>query len=518
MRLSPRTIYDTYLRGPVAVIRLFERTFGTNALCRAPTPDHQQQVIDSLGAQLDHLQAQLDCERAASSALRGENFRLRGRLAELEALITRDSHNSSRPPSTDHPALKRTQSLRRPSGRSRGGQLGHPGATLLRRTKPSRVVLHRPAQCRHCAGPLALGHLIRSERRQVIEIVPAKLRVTEHQAVVVRCMSCGFKTKGEFPQGVRASVQYGSSVKARALYLMNYQLLPYARTREALGELFGCWPSKRTLERIVAQCAGALVETELKIKRRLRRSAVIHADETGLRVGGVGHYVHVASTPRLTHYGYDAHRGRTAISELNILPGYRGTLVHDGWWAYSYYTDCKHALCGVHLLRELIYFSELDEQGKQWAAPIGELLLEMKREVEQVQEAGGERLAEERLVALRRSYDHLVGEGLKANPPPEAPDPIGKQARNLLLRLERRKEEVLCFMRDFAVPFDNNQAERDLRMVKLKQKTSGCLRTAEGARQFCRIRSYLSTMRKQGRGALKSLERACAGVPFHPTS
>jgi transposase len=356
------------------------------------------------------------------------------------------------------------------------------------------------------------------ERRQVIEIIPSRLRVIEHQAMVMRCSGCGLKTKGQFPEAVRAPVQYGSSVKARALYLLQYQLLPYARTREAMGELFGCWPSKRTLERMVAECAGALVETELQIKRRLRRSRVIHADETGLRVGGGCHYVHVASTRRLTHYGYDAHRGRTAISEINILPRYRGTCVHDGWWAYSYYTDCTHALCGAHLLRELIYFSEMDEERKRWAAPIGELLLEMKREVEQVKETGGDRLGADRLAALQTSYDVVVAEGLKANPPPEEPDSVGKQARNLLLRLEGRKEEVLCFMRDFTVPFDNNQAERDLRMVKLKQKTSGCLRTEEGARQFCRIRSYVSTMRKQGRGALKSLERACTGVPFRPTS
>jgi transposase len=517
MRLSPQNIYDTYLRGPAAIIRLFEQTFSTHALCDPPMPSQQQEVIDSLGAQLDDLQAQLDRSRQECGTLRGENYRLRGRLAELEAIITKDSHNSSRPPSSDPPSRKRTKSLRRPSGRRPGGQPGHPGATLLRTTKPSRVIMHRPAQCHHCAGPLALGHFISSERRQVIDIIPARLRVTEHQAVV-RCMNCGLKSKGEFPQSVRASVQYGSSVKARALYLLNYQLLPYARVREAMGELFGCWPSKRTLESSVAECAGALVKTELRIKRRLRRSMVVHADETGLRVGGRHHYVHVASTSRLTHYGYDAHRGRTAMDEINILPRYRGTLVHDGWWAYSYYTGCQHALCGAHLLRELLYFSELDEEHKGWAAPLGELLLEIKREVEQVKEAGGTRLAETRLAELMTSYERLVGEGLKANPPPEVPDPLGKQARNLLLRLDGRQAEVLRFMTDLRVPFDNNQAERDLRMIKLRQKTSGCFRREEGARQFCRIRSYVSTMRKQGRGALKSLERACAGVAFHPTS
>ena len=192
--------------------------------------------------------------------------------------------------------------------------------------------------------------------------------------------------------------------------------------------------------------------------------------------------------------------------------------MHDGWWAYSYYTDCRHALSGAHLLRELIYFSEMDEERKGWAAPIGELLLEMKREVEQVKEAGGDRLSADRLTELRTSYEWLVEEGLKANQPPEVPDPVGKQARSLLLRLERRKAEVLCLMTDLRVPFDNNQAERELRMIKLRQKMSGCFRTVEGARQCCRIRSYLSTMRKQGRGALKALERACAGGPLKPTS
>jgi transposase len=517
MTLSPRHIYDTYCKGPVAVIGLFEQTFGTHVLCGPPTPD-QQQVIDSLSTQLDELRAQLERSRTECGTLRGENYRLRRRLCELEALISKDSHNSSRLPSSDPPALKRTRSLRRPSGRRPGGQPGHPGATLLRRPKPSRVIMHRPGQCRHCAGPLALGHLISSERRQVIEIVPAKLRVTEHQAQVVRCRRCGLPTKGEFPQGVRAPVQYGSTVKARTLYLLNYQLLPYARAREAMGELFGCWPSKRRLESSVAEGTGALVETELQIKRRLRRSAVLHADETGLRVGGGCYYVHVASNSRLTHYGYDAQRGARPFQRSTFCPSITARACMMGWWAYSYYTRCKHALCGAHLLRELIYFSKLEEQRKRWAAPIGELLLKMKQEVEQVKEAGGDRLGTARLATLQTSYKQLVREGLEANPPPEVPDPVGKQARNLLLRLEGRQAEVLCFLRDFAVPFDNNQAERDLRMVKPKQKVSGCLRTEDGARYFCRLRSYLSTMRKQGRGALKALERACAGTPFRPTS
>jgi transposase len=516
--LSPRLIYDTYLKGPAAIIRLFEHTFGTHALCGLPVPDHQQQVIDGLGAQLDDLRGQLERSRAECSALRGENERLRRRLSELDAVISKDSHNSSRPPSMDPLAHKRTRSLRRPSGRGVGGQPGHPGHTRLRVQKPTRVVVHRPTQCRQCRSPLAAAPLMSSERRQMIDIVPARLRVTEHRAEVVGCPRCGARTKGEFPAGVRAPVQYGASVKARALYLLQYQLLPYGRTRETLGEFFGCWTSQRTLERMVAECAAALVETELKIKKKLRRAPVLHADETGLRVAGGCHYVHVASSARLTHYGYDPHRGRRAMDEINILPRYRGTCVHDGWLAYNSYSRCRHALCGAHLLRELTYFAEFDDERKRWAEPLRELLMEMKQEVARVKEGGGDHLTAARLEELTTLYERLVFEGLEANPPPAVPDQVSQQARNLVLRLECRKPEVLRFMGDFRVPFDNNQAERDLRMIKLRQKTSGCFRTEEGARQFCRIRTYLSTMRKQGRGALQALERACTGTPFRPTS
>ena len=202
------------------------------------------------------------------------------------------------------------------------------------------------------------------------------------------------------------------------------------------------------------------------------------------------------------------------MDEINVLPRYRGTVVHDGLLAYKSYTKCRHALCGVHLLRELTYFEELSAETRVWAAPLKELLLEMKREVERVREEGGRRLDHQRLTALTESYDRLVAEGLQAQPPPELPMQVSKQGRNLLLRLERRKEEVLLFLTDFSVPFDNNQAERDLRMVKLQQKTSGCFRTEEGARQFCRIRAYLSTTRKQGRGMLQALEGACKGEPL----
>src|SRR5918912_3083051 len=192
---------------------------------------------------------------------------------------------------------------------------------------------------------------------------------------------------------VRSGVQYGSGVKARVLYLQQYQLLPYARTAEAMRDLFGCPLSTGTVANIVRECADALLETELKIKRSLRRSALIHADETGLRVAGKLHFVHVTSNGRLTHYTAAAGRGKTAMEEAGVLPRYRGTCVHDGGPAYSFYTQCRHALCGAHLLRELTFFAELSEETKAWASPLKELLLEMKGEVERVQGEGRGQLA-----------------------------------------------------------------------------------------------------------------------------
>lgn len=507
-------IYQAWLQGPSALFRLFEDSFGRQALYGPPDPDMQQREIDHLSEEIGRLRARNKRLQVEIGDLQGQNLRLQRRNAELEAIVAKDSHNSSRPPSSDPPWAKRTRSLRRPSGRRPGGQAGHTGGTLRLRERPDRTVEHRPRECRSCHAPLDSAQVLGHRRQQVVEVVPAKLRVTEHRLAVLRCGACGETTRGEFAGSVRSGVQYGAGVKARVLYLQQYQLLPYARTAEAMRDLFGCPLSSGTVANIVRECAEALVETELKIKRSLRRSAVIHADETGLRVGGKLAYVHVASNSRLTHYASAAGRGQTAMEEAGVLARYRGTCVHDGWWAYSSFTRCRHALCGVHLLRELTFFEELSEETKAWASPLKELLLEMKAEVERVRGEGGGRLAAGKLAELTGAYDRLILEGLGAQPPPGVPEQVTRQARNLLLRLERRKEEALCFLTDFRVPFENNQAERDLRMVKLQQKTSGCFRSEEGARRFCRIRSYLSTMRKHGRGIPEALEGACTGAPL----
>jgi transposase len=446
-------IYETYQRGPAAVLRLFEEALGTRAIYGPPDPDTQQRTIDSLSEEIGRLKRQVFRLKAALGKVRGEVDWLRRRNAELEKLVTKDSHNSSRPPSSDPPWAKRTKSLRRPSGQRPGGQPGHASHTLRLTRTPQRVVIHRPAWCRHCSESLAGARGMSVERRQVVELMPARLRVTEHRAEVVCCSSCGRRTKASFPAGVSATVQYGPSIMARALYLHGYQLLPYARAAEAMGELFGCAMSVGTLATAVRRCAAELIETELKIKHGLRRSAVIHADETGLRVNQKLAYVHVASSERLTHYAADVRRGKAAIDEIDILPSYRGTCVHDGWLSYTHYSGCRHALCGAHLLRELTYFEELSGVTKAWAAPLKELLLEMKG----VAEREGAHVPAWRVEELRARYDRRVAEGQEPQPSPDVPPSAWRQARNLLRRLGRRKGEVLRFLSDPSVPFDRNE-------------------------------------------------------------
>lgn len=525
----PWQIYQASLRGPNALLRLFEEAFGRVALYGPPNPDLQQRTIDDLAAHITRLKAQVGKLQAEARELHYRNFQLQRRNAELEAQFTKDSHNSSRPPSTDPAWRKRTKSLRRPSGKHPGGQVGHRGETRRLAARPDRVVEHRPQECCHCHFPLSDGQVIRHLRQQVWDVIPAKLRITEHRQALLRCSACGKTTKGEFSAAVRSGVQYGAGVKARVLYLQQYQLLPYQRTSEARRDLFGCQLSAGTIANMVRRCADGLVETELKIKKKLRRSGVIHADETGLRVEKKGQYIHVASNATLTHYASDSRRGRAAMDEIGILPKYRGTCVHDGWWSYDYYTNCRHSLCCVHLLRELTFFAELNAEQQAWAAPLIELLLEIKSAVERERDNGRKHLSADEQSAFTRRYDELVTQGLSTNPPQAsgaAPEEgtdasaeqrnglCHKQARNLLLRMQRRREEVLRFMTDFAVPFDNNQAERDLRMVKLQQKIGGCFRSEQGAQQFCRIRGYISTMRKQDRGVLHALDKACRGAPL----
>jgi transposase len=443
---------------------------------------------------------------------------LTARLTELEARLNRDSHNSHKPPSSDGPAKRpRPRSLRKRSGKKSGGQVGHPGVTRCLVDDPDTIVAHVPATCTGCGAGLETAIEISRERRQVIEIPKPRPEVTEHQAARLACPVCQTVTAGSFPPEVTQPVQYGPRTKAAAVYLQNYQLLPYERTVETLGDLFGVYPSQGTLASAQTLAYTRLAPVEQAISAAVRREAVIHVDESSVRIVGRLAWVHVISTGLWTFYAQHAKRGREAIDAIGLLIGFNGRRVHDAWAPYLNLPGL-YALCNAHLLRELIGLHE--DTGQAWTQKLIRLLLKMQAAVAAAQAAGQTELPVQQRAGYEAAYTRFLNEGLLANPPPK---PTGKRgrpkqtpARNVLDRLVTHRGAVLAFLHDFRVPFDNNQAERDLRMFKVKQKVSGCFRSTDGADQFCRIRGYISTLRKQGYSVLDGLTSVFAGQPFMP--
>jgi transposase len=445
---------------------------------------------------------------------------LAARVQQLEDRLAKNSRNSSKPPASDDPPKPKPKSLRRRSGKKPGGQEGHPGRTLSLVEDPHHVVVHAPEECQGC-GESLLGVIASDyEPRQVVDVPPLlALEVTEHRARRKGCSGCGRSTTASFPAEVSARVGYGPRIKALCVYLMNYQLLPYERTSELLEDLFGePAPGVGTLHSVLRSCFEGLEDTEEAIKAGLTEARLGHFDETGLRVCEDGMWVHVASSTKLTHYAVHPKRGSEATEEIGILPSFRGVAVHDGLTAYGKYERCEHALCNAHHLRELTFVEE--EHGQEWAGEMKALLMEIEEAVREEAARGGTRLAPETTGRFERRYQRLLKAGLAVNPPPERTGKRGRpkqsKGKNLVDRLDKHREAVLRFMHDFEVPFDNNQAERDLRMIKVRQKISGCFRTEEGAGAFLRIRGYISTVRKQGENVLAALESVFVGEPFIP--
>ena len=446
-----------------------------------------------------------------------QHLALEERIKALEDQQKKNSRNSSKPPSGDGFG-KRTKSLRKKSERASGGQKGHPGRTLEWREAVDEVVNHTVSVCEGCGHSLVNAPVVEHECRQVHELPPLDLQVIEHRAEVKHCGECETISRGVFPADVSSRVQYGSGVRAMMVYLMDAQLLPSDRAREVFSEVFGCELSEGTLYNTRAQCFEQLAPIEQQIKAGIEAAAVMHNDETGLRVNGKLWWLHVASTAELTYYFINAKRGREAIEQMDVLPNFDGVSVHDGWASYFLY-DCAHVLCNAHHLRELRFIVERYEQ--PWAEQMITLLCEIKAQVECAKADGKQALSTEQLSDFEQQYQILLTAGFEANPPPpvaaDAPKRSGRQKqsppKNLLDRLERHDTAVLAFMFDFRVPFDNNQAERDVRMMKLKQKISGCFRTAAGGQQFCRIRGFISTVRKQGLTVLDALRSVLSSSP-----
>lgn len=441
---------------------------------------------------------------------------LTARVQGLEARLEKNSQNSHKPPSSDGPRKPlRTVSERERSGRPAGGQNGHEGNTLQPIEKPDEVVRHPVGSCRHCGTDLRKVPAVELDKRQEFELPPLQLRVTEHQAEVKRCPCCGKESRGELPSSLEQTAQYGPGVKALAMYLMHAHYLPYGRVGEFFQEVFGQALSAGSLYNFSQAISGNLAEVTERIRQDIIRSRVAHFDETGVDIQGLLNWLHSASTPKATYYMVHERRGLAAQEAMGILGNFRGRAVHDYMRSYLKF-DCLHGLCNAHHIRELKFLDEVQEE--PWAGKMKKCLQDMKKSVDYFLEKRGKSPPPRLQGYFQRRYDRITKEGLAFHweTPGVRHKKRGRVAqspgKNLLDRLRLRQEEVLAFLRDPEVPFDNNQAERDIRMAKLKQKVSGCFRSWEGARFFCRIRGYISTLRKRNLPVLDSLTDAFIGL------
>jgi transposase len=444
------------------------------------------------------------------------------RVESLESQTKKNSKNSSKPPSSD--GFKKTKSLRKPSGKKPGGQEGHIGSTLQQVENPDEVIEYMVNECSQCGASLKNATADRYIVRQVFEIPEIKIKVTEHRIEVKKCI-CGKVNTGKISAQLTQPTQYGNRLKSLIVYLNQYQLLPFERLQEMFNDLFGQNISQGTLVSASEACYNKLESVEENIKQVLKDSnAAVHFDETGVSVNGKLKWLHVTSDRNYTYYSIHDKRGSQAMDDIDILPEFNGTAVHDSWRSYNKYTNCDHALCCAHILRELNGIIELEKQN--WAKDMKDLLLNIKLNVDN-SSSNSNALTLDKIIHYERLYDDIISKGIeedfKLQCVKKTVDNTKKKSRkksksgNLLERLSLHKQEVLTFMNDFEIPFDNNLAERDLRMTKVKQKISGTFRSSYGADRFARIRGYISTIKKHKANVLDAIASVFEERSIDPT-
>lgn len=440
---------------------------------------------------------------------------LQARVAELESNQKKNSSNSSKPPSSDMGKPKQTKSLRTSSGKKIGGQKGHSGETLSFSTTPDEIITHYVSHCSCCGKNLSGVSSSDLERRQVYDVPPIEMKVTEHQSEIKHCPKCKKINKAAFPEGVVQPVQYGPGVQTWAVYFTQYQLLPYGRTAQLFHDLFGHSVSESFLVNNNRRFADILQPFISKLKKKLLQQPVLHADETGYYYKGQRNWLHTLCTEKHTLYMPHAKRGVQAMDEMGVLTTFTGTLVHDFWKPYNEYA-CKHALCNVHHLRDFTFCEEV--LNCSWAGNAKQFLLSLLKKVNTAKESGADSLTPSQLKYIGQKYKQLIEEGQNLYPPPKKikgrRGAVKKsKSHNLLQRLIHYKAEVLGFANDFSIPFGNNLAEQAIRMMKVKQKISGCFRSEQGAKDFADIRSYIATMQKQGYETFLAIHDALMGYP-----
>ena len=446
---------------------------------------------------------------------------LQSHVAELQSKLNKNSRNSSKPPSSDGLNKPAPKSLRVAGENPTGGQKGHPGRTLSRATQPDKIVVHNvPEQCQACHRELPFAYV--SETRQVFDLPVLQFEVAEHHAMQAIC-SCGDVHTAQFPAGVRATVQYGPRAQAAMVHLNQNHAVSVQRTAALMKDLFGLHVSQATVVKATQAGSGILQPTVQNIGQAVARSAVAHADESGLRVAKKLHWLHVLATDTLTWMGCHPKRGAEAFESLALLQRFKGVLVHDGWMPYKA-LGCQHALCNQHHLRELTYL--LEEQGQAWAGDMIELLAHANH-LDNLNCADGKtpgydsQSYQSEVRDLRALYDAILAQAQAENPIAASTGKRGRpkqsKSTNLIGRLRDYSDDVWRFMTQPDVPFTNNLAEQTVRMPKVKQKVSGCFRTLPGAQSYCVIRSYCATMHKQGANTFESLVAAFKGATPQPS-
>lgn len=433
--------------------------------------------------------------------------RLQARIIELEKRTKKNSSNSSKPPSSDGLSKPvRTTTLRENGKNRSGGQPGHKGETLKQTAAPDITIRHGLTACPHCKSSLSGEPLVDIVKRQVFDIPPPKVEVTEHQAEVKYCSHCEKRVSAQFPANVRAPVQYGEVVRGWAVYYQHQQFIPEDRLQQLFSDMYNLQLATATLTGYSQIAFDVLAPFEEMAVTRVKGAAVKNLDETGFRVAGKTQWLHVASTQTVTYYHVSPKR-KSLIDDLG------GTVVHDHWKAYYKLPDVLHGLCNQHHLRELKALIEHEKEA--WATKMSRLL---RLSLRCRHFYGDQKIPMARLVRLTRLYDNIIKEGVafhEAQLPLFSTNKRGKRPKrtghNLLLRLLNYKQDVLRFLNDPAVPFTNNEAERDLRMAKCKQKISGGFRSVQGANQFARIRGFISTARKQGWNIMQSIQAIFTG-------
>lgn len=470
-----------------------------------------QMQVNALNASLNSLQQSFDAQTALITQLNQT-------IQELREQLNKNSKNSSKPPSSDGFKKPAPKSLRKPSGKKVGGQEGHQGTYLSVISDPDEIVKHMPSACEGCPHyKMCKGTACVAEKRHVIDAV-VTVNVVEHQLLEIPiCMLHGDTRKGSFPNDVKATVPYGENLQALSVALNTVGAVSVKRTHEILSGVFNIPLATGIISNMVKRCADAVSETVNRIKQKVADSSLGHFDETGTRVDKKLWWVHDASNCEFTYLDISPKRGYLGMEQCGVLPLFHGISMHDCWASYWSYEDCQHAVCCAHLLRELTGIAENHPEQK-WASAFIGLLIKMKKVKDKAVEAGKETLSYYHYHKFDKRYDELIKQAREKNPlPVTAEKKRGRKKKGKILALVERfdnyKASVCLFIHNFMVPFDNNQAERDLRMIKVKTKVSGCFRSEEGARDYLKIMSYVGTAHKQGHNAYDAIRKAISGCP-----